>query len=1254
MKKTTKKIFLGLGLSLLGTVTFAQNGLEKIIVEKYYISTKEDSVASADAFAGTLPVGSVTYRVYADMLPGYRFQALYGNSDHPLKIATTTSFFNNEDRGATTANGIASAQLKNNTVALDSWFSVGASAVGQFGVLKTEDDGAANLLNTSAILNNLDPALGIGLKTQDGNMAGKPEAVTLVGFTNELDVFDAISQSGNSLITNDAAISALSGATGPTAENRILLGQFTTDGVFTFELNIQIGTPTAGVSEKYVASNPIHGEFSIPTLIRTGNNPPVVAITSPSNNAKVKAGESTTITANASDSDGTITQVEFYVDGKSVGIDSTAPYEHVYTAISGSYLLTSIAKDNKGDSTVSAPITIYVTDNQAPTVNIEVAPTAMTGDIVAIKANANDSDGSVASVEFFVDNVSVGKDSTLPFSTTWIAQVGTFKIKAIATDNKGLTANSSEETIQVTDNQAPTVSINVVPTAMSGDKITLIADAKDVDGTIASVEFFVDDVSVGTISTAPFTLKWNATVGTHKVKVVATDNKGLTGTSSDSTIIVKEKENSAPVVSVNIPSTANTGDVVTLTATANDNDGTVASVEFFVDNVSVGKDSTLPFSTTWIAQVGTFKIKAIATDNKGLTANSSEETIQVTDNQAPTVSINVVPTAMSGDKITLIADAKDVDGTIASVEFFVDDVSVGTISTAPFTLKWNATVGTHKVKVVATDNKGLTGTSSDSTIIVKEKENSAPVVSVNIPSTANTGDVVTLTATANDNDGTVASVEFFVDNVSVGKDSTLPFSTTWIAQVGTFKIKAIATDNKGLTANSSEETIQVTDNQAPTVSINVVPTAMSGDMIAINANAKDADGTIDSVQFFVDETYLGTDTSAPHSINWNAISGTHKIKAIAIDNKGLKGISKDSTIIVKDNVAPIVTVSTPANAITGDSIVITATASDSDGSIASVEFFVDDVSIGTDPTSPYAISYKTTVGKHFIKAIATDNFGLKGTSKIDSITVVNNQAPVVTIQTPKNAITGDEVTFTSTAIDKDGTITQVEFFVDNISVGIDTIAPYANKWIAKVGVHKIKAIATDNRGFTGTSADSLLEVIDNKAPLIELIVDSTAIVGANVLITANATDTDGSIKKVEFFIDNVVLASDSIAPYTSTWKAVAGKHTIKILATDNRGLTSTKTKDIMVTDNNVSIETIAANLQTLVYPNPANQELSIIASENASVEITDISGKVIAYKNELIANTTHHVAVSEFSAGVYLIRIFNANYTKTERVVINN
>ena len=81
-----KKIILGASLLILGGIAHAQNGLENIIVEKYYVANAADAAAAdvdatnAGYATGALPVGSVTYRVYADLLPGYKVQALYGTN----------------------------------------------------------------------------------------------------------------------------------------------------------------------------------------------------------------------------------------------------------------------------------------------------------------------------------------------------------------------------------------------------------------------------------------------------------------------------------------------------------------------------------------------------------------------------------------------------------------------------------------------------------------------------------------------------------------------------------------------------------------------------------------------------------------------------------------------------------------------------------------------------------------------------------------------------------------------------------------------------------------------------------------------------------------------------------------------------------------------------------------------------------------------------------------------------------------------
>lgn len=266
-----KKLLSVFCLTLVCFTAYSQNGLEKIIVEKYYISDAND--AAADADGGVLPVGSVTYRIYADMLPGYRFQAVYGVPDHEMRIETSTLFFNNEDRGAVTPT-YTKAQAANNTVMLDSWLSVGAACGNNFGVLKDEDDGQSTVINSYSpqVLQNTDPAAGIPLTQQDGiiSIAGRtPETVTLVGITTEAAVFDAQNDGTNGPLfsTTNGSWASLNGSVGAdSTENKVLIAQITTDGIFSFSLNIQIGTPTPGGVENYVAQNPTGAEIQLNSL----------------------------------------------------------------------------------------------------------------------------------------------------------------------------------------------------------------------------------------------------------------------------------------------------------------------------------------------------------------------------------------------------------------------------------------------------------------------------------------------------------------------------------------------------------------------------------------------------------------------------------------------------------------------------------------------------------------------------------------------------------------------------------------------------------------------------------------------------------------------------------------------------------------------------------------------------------------------------------------------------------------------------
>jgi ribosomal protein L21E len=294
------------------------------------------------------------------------------------------------------------------------------------------------------------------------------------------------------------------------------------------------------------------------SIVDTSNLAPTVSITGPAANAQFTQGDNINITANASDIDGTITKVEFFIGNTLLGIDTSAPYSFAWTnAPLGSSSLTAKATDDKGTATVSAPIAINVVakPNVAPTVNI-TGPAANAqftqGDNISITANASDTDGTITKVEFFNGNTLLGTDTTAPYSYAWTnAPLGSSSLTAKATDDKGTATVSAPIAINVVaiPNVAPTVSITG-PAANAqftqGDNISITANASDTDGTITKVEFFNGNTLLGTDTTAPYSFAWtNAPLGSSSLTAKATDDKGTVTVSASVAINVVAKVNVA-------------------------------------------------------------------------------------------------------------------------------------------------------------------------------------------------------------------------------------------------------------------------------------------------------------------------------------------------------------------------------------------------------------------------------------------------------------------------------------------------------------------------------------------------------------------------------------------------------------------------------------------------------------------------------------------------------------------------------------
>jgi uncharacterized protein YjiK len=119
----------------------------------------------------------------------------------------------------------------------------------------------------------------------------------------------------------------------------------------------------AGINGAFAAANNAN-EIGSPGKIAgmAANAAPVVNINSPVNNTALPAGSTVTVTASATDADGTVTKVEFYYNGIKFFTDSTAPYTFIATNVeAGTYILTAKAFDNSGDSAVSPAVTVTLT-----------------------------------------------------------------------------------------------------------------------------------------------------------------------------------------------------------------------------------------------------------------------------------------------------------------------------------------------------------------------------------------------------------------------------------------------------------------------------------------------------------------------------------------------------------------------------------------------------------------------------------------------------------------------------------------------------------------------------------------------------------------------------------------------------------------------------------------------------------------------------------------------------------------------------
>jgi hypothetical protein len=337
--------------------------------------------------------------------------------------------------------------------------------------------------------------------------------------------------------------------------------------------------------------------------------------------------------------------------------------------------------------------------------------------------------------------------------------------------------------------------------------------------------------------------------------------------------------------------------------------------------------------------------------------------------------------------------------------------------------------------------------------------------------------------------------------------------------------------------------------------------AWVGGLVTVAATAED-DVEVARVEFYADETLIGTSVNAPYAVSWDSAllaSGAHTLTAKAYDHAGRVGTST-GIVVNTDDTPPAAALTSPSQGLVlRGSVTLEAAASDNHR-VSKVEFYDGAALIGTSLTPPYTVSWHTSSlaeGAHTLAVIAYDGLGNVGTSAGVEV-IVDNTAPTTALSAPElSALVRGSVQVSATASDNQA-VASVEFYAGETLIGTDTTAPYEVSWNSTTAANGSVTLTTkayDSAGNVTQSAGRAVTV-DNAAPTVAITSPANgSSVFLSTTVQASAGDNRG-VTQVVFYDGATVIGADTTAPYSVSWNLLSvpkGWHTLTAKAYDAAG-----------------------------------------------------------------------------------------------------
>jgi PKD repeat protein len=1046
-------------------------------------------------------------------------------------------------------------------------------------------------------------------------------------------------------------------------ENSNFVFAFPSSGIFSVTLKV---TDNDGLTDEITKNFYVRPEIVVP------NEPPVAQFNHIPQEPFV--GDVVSFTSTSFDNDGSVVLEQWFFDG--VLIHQFAEEGSSFTrtfSLPGSYEVKLKVTDNQGATDETTKIVVVkeaIPENVPPVARFDYDPiNPFVGDVVTFKSQSFDSDGVVVLEQWFINNQLVASfnEQNSVFEREFKVP-GSYNVKLKVVDDDGATDEITKVVVvqeSVPENIPPISKFIFNPSSpFVGDVVTFISESYDPDGVVVLEQWFINNKLVASFNEEGSSFDRTFTApGSYTVRLRVTDNDGATR-DSIKFVSVSEfiPENILPVANfIYSPQNPTACDVVSFTSTSFDSDGFIVNERWFIGNTLVheGVNET-SFEHTFTSP-GTFRVSIIVTDNDGAT---SEKTRNV---QVSGCVIPIPPKAQFiyepdelfvGDLVTFTSTSFDSDGFIVSERWFIGNTLVHEGVNETSFVHELTHEGPLRVRLVVTDNDGLTDEVVKTlTVLPPIPENVPPVAKfVYAPQNPTTCDVVTLTSKSFDSDGVIVNERWFInDNLVFEGVNETSFDYTF-PYFGSYVVKLVVEDDDGATASMGRSIfVSGCPNLIPpTAQFEYVPDEIFvGDLVNFTSQSFDPDGYIVNEKWFINNDLFNegvNETSFNHVFN---NEGYYKVTLVVIDNNGLSDeITKKIKVknVIPENIPPVANfIYSPTAPYTNQEIVFTSTSFDPDGVIVKEEWdFNND---GTfDMEGSVVIWGYTAPGTYYVRLKVTDNDGASA-EKIRKIIVVEkpNLTPVARFDySPKNPFTGDVVTFTSESFDLDGFITDERWFIDNELVYEGVNETSFNHIFTKEGSYTVKLIVTDNRGATAEASKVVVVqklVTPNKPPVARFThLPQSPIQGESVTFTSKSFDPDGYIVNERWFINNELVHEGVNETSFNHVFNNEGTYSVRLRVTDNNGASSEVTKNIVVSVPEGDLVAIIAGPQSPFV----GREVTYDGSNSY-----DTSGAEIVLYNWVLTKEGVEVASQSSTSP-----IFNHTFTSTGRhtltlVVVN-